>query len=625
MKKTKTTRLKYCILLLLQLSPVYGNSIDTILAIDEIKLYDHPAWLALLHVREKSNTFNSEADNKNFFVSRSRSPRDEMLEALDALSEKVEGDKSYRCRFPARTAWLQRILDLPISEKIPKECPALNTWLASKALDRISINFASAYMESPSSLFGHTFLRTYHQSNDELLEASYNYAAETNDQNGFFDYIARGLFGGFSGIIDELPFYRRLKTYSDIEGRDIWEYPLELKKSDIELIVFHIWEIRDRTFDYYFLDENCAYRTLSILAIVKPELNLLDSFEYVTVPVDTLKVLESNRLLQSPRLWRSGSAHIRQLSALLNRDEQQLIKDIAFGNQSPDVLKNISPPHRDLIIQGAFNYLDVSINKGLIDIKKRAEITHQLIKTAAFLSEKNSLKPTKLSSLHDLELISNPLEQHDGSLIGFSMENIESDTLLGVKFSGFQHSFLDPLAGYTANSSITVLSGKILRSPSENLSLDQFTLLKIDSRQPSTILFPQTAWGFGIHRLRKKVNDTDTLTNAIYYERGKAFSLKSTTLAAMFIASVDSSNELNNDLGLEGGVKLEWFQQTTRFSWQAVYSFHHYLTGESSQRQNIELGLSFFPSRNTSLQLVAGRGGSNHLINTFSTGINFHF
>ena len=96
-------------------------------------------------------------------------------------------------------------------------------------------------------------------------------AADTHEQRGV-NYAFKGLFGGYQGRFSIAPYYVAVKTYGDIENRDIWEYGLNLTQEETSQMLRHVWEMRSAWFDYYFLDENCSYHLLSLLETARPGL-----------------------------------------------------------------------------------------------------------------------------------------------------------------------------------------------------------------------------------------------------------------------------------------------------------------------------------------------------------------
>ena len=88
------------------------------------------------------------------------------------------GDKHPLCRFPARFHWLSQKLRL----KLPAvTCPAYQEWKDTLNAQGVSLIFPTAYLNSPSSMFGHTFLRIDQKGQTEqtrILAYTIDYAAD---------------------------------------------------------------------------------------------------------------------------------------------------------------------------------------------------------------------------------------------------------------------------------------------------------------------------------------------------------------------------------------------------------------------------------------------------------------
>ncbi len=50
-------------------------------------------------------------------------------------------------------------------------------------------------------------------------------------------------------------------------------------------------------FPYYFISDNCAYRLLGLMDLVRPELNLQQQFKVASIPIETLKAVEQENLV----------------------------------------------------------------------------------------------------------------------------------------------------------------------------------------------------------------------------------------------------------------------------------------------------------------------------------------
>ena len=124
----------------------------------------------------------------------SSQPEAELAATLVALYAPSElGNQHAQCVFPARSRWLQTQLKL---QDLPKpSCSEFNTWYQDIAPHSAVLIYPAAYLNSPSSMFGHTLLRidTPDQNEDtRLLAYAVNYAAQTNTSNGL-EFAYKGL------------------------------------------------------------------------------------------------------------------------------------------------------------------------------------------------------------------------------------------------------------------------------------------------------------------------------------------------------------------------------------------------------------------------------------------------
>ena len=190
------------LLLFLQIAPVFGAP-DNIAA-----LSSDPQWLALLQYQRSDwdGALRSEVDSDDFFLSdRGKTdPEEEMSVNIRVLEQRPQ----LQCRFPARAQWLhsQGLIDtLAIDES---HCPKLNQWLQKFEPEHISLIFPAAYLNSPSSMFGHLFLRVDQKNQrdeNRLLAQTINFAANVNHDDPELIYAYRGLFGGYPGVISVMP------------------------------------------------------------------------------------------------------------------------------------------------------------------------------------------------------------------------------------------------------------------------------------------------------------------------------------------------------------------------------------------------------------------------------------
>ncbi|MBZ7987418.1 Lnb N-terminal periplasmic domain-containing protein [Campylobacter canadensis] len=181
------------------------------------------------------------------------------------------------CRFALRKEFLEKKLNL--TNLLSLNCSDFNKLKDYLNINSASIVFASSYINSPASMFGHTFLLFNDASNNKLLSYAINFAADVdeNKQNPFV-FMYKGLFGGYLGKYSIRAYYDMIKSYKDNENRDLYEYDLKLTKTELERLLKHFWELKDSSSSYLFLSNNCSYNILWLLENAKKDLDLRKDF-----------------------------------------------------------------------------------------------------------------------------------------------------------------------------------------------------------------------------------------------------------------------------------------------------------------------------------------------------------
>ena len=125
------------------------------------QLANDPFWLSLGHYETgKLSGWRSHVDDAKFFLAADgpSQPAAELSATLTALYAPASlGDKHAQCVFPARTRWLRAQLQL---KDLPQPtCAEFTTWYQDIAPHSAVLIYPAAYLNSPSSMFGHTLLR----------------------------------------------------------------------------------------------------------------------------------------------------------------------------------------------------------------------------------------------------------------------------------------------------------------------------------------------------------------------------------------------------------------------------------------------------------------------------------
>ncbi|MBI2362151.1 MAG: DUF4105 domain-containing protein, partial [Elusimicrobia bacterium] len=222
----------------------------------------------------------------------------------------------------------------------------------------VSLIFASAYLNNPSSMFGHTFLRMERSAvkdDARLLDHTLNFSAETDETSGVL-FAFRGLFGLYPGKYSAAPYYYKVQEYGNIEFRDLWEYRLALSSGEVAALVAHSWEMGRAVFPYYFLSKNCSYQLMPALEAAVPRLELMPGSPPVVGPVDTLLATLAVPGLLKERVYRPSHATLlRQRRAMLSADERRAAWAYAAGRpEEGDGLSAPFPgPRRALVLDAA--------------------------------------------------------------------------------------------------------------------------------------------------------------------------------------------------------------------------------------------------------------------------------
>ena len=265
---------------------------------EQQQLAQQNTWQRLMYANTSGQSTVSYA---GYFLTEAKTPdlNQELQAHIAALFQQAEPNQSVQCRFPARSRWLVQQLNIPQTELAAVACPEKDEWIGQIRPYKTTLIYATDFMGNPSSMFGHTLLRLDPKDQQELNLISYavNYAATVPGEQSW-SYAWKGLTGQYPGEYSLMPYYRKVKEYGDLESRDLWEYELDLSPDETRFLVEHIWEMKHVSFPYYFVSDNCAYRLLGLIDLVRPELNLQQQFKVASIPVETIKALADSDLVK---------------------------------------------------------------------------------------------------------------------------------------------------------------------------------------------------------------------------------------------------------------------------------------------------------------------------------------
>jgi len=479
------------------------NSIDSVLQMaKDKKLSERPEWLAMGHYRFANfplqalfSGYESYIDDPEFFlaVDGKKDPQAELMATLQSFynpDAKASDGQPVLCRYQVRYQWLNKQLDLNLAFSPEEDCELFVKWFNAINPGQVRLIFPSSYMNSSSSMFGHTLLRIDPPPGKErvdLISYAVNFGAilQVTKFDPFYAY--RGLAGGYPGQFAVMPYHKKVKEYSKIENRDIWEYDLNLSKDEVNKMVLHLWEIGDSNFDYYFIDENCSFRLLSLLDVARPGLNSVQEFTVATIPIDTVRVLKDKGLIEGFKFRPSKATIMQSYIAALAKDEQNIVKDLV---EQPELLdgelfQSLPENRKPLMVNTAFQYLRYTQTK-----KERSDKAAR--DSLIFLSALN-----KFPDENKLITIEEPARAENGhkvNLASISSGYIGDDSFADFQYRLVYHDLLDSDYGFLRGTEITFADTTFRWHKEEGLEVEKFDLISIAAFTPRTNFISLPSW-----------------------------------------------------------------------------------------------------------------------------------
>ncbi|WP_219704273.1 DUF4105 domain-containing protein [Marinomonas lutimaris] len=458
------------------------------------ELAQKPLWLDLLHYHQIGviSPNESQIDDSKFFLSPQGKidPKAELKATLIAFQTPFTGEdvnQASQCLYPARLSWLKS-QNLGISF-IEPDCPDFQDWYGKLNGESIYLVFPAAYLNSPSSMYGHTLLRIKKKgSNSPLLDYAVNYAAnaDPNDNQLVFSY--KGLSGGYPGVISVTPYYEKVKEYNFLESRDIWEYKLNLTQQEVDQFIRHVWEVRNTYMEYYFFSENCSYQLLAMLDASSDRLNTTKNFNYWAIPADTVRELKDAGILQDVSYRPSVVAQMEHMLDELTHEQVDQVKALVLNEQlSLEGLSDFSEDEQAQILEVAYQY------SRYLSAREKSTLTYLNSRSIKLLSLRskydttNVFLPIKTPEIRDDE-------GHKTQRLGLTLGEAEGDYFTQIEYRPSYHDLLDAKGGYLEGAELSMFSGSLSVSEDESLRIEEISFINIRSLAPSNALVTPKSW-----------------------------------------------------------------------------------------------------------------------------------
>ena len=578
-------------------------------------LSEHPYWHALVHYEPSLLNFGrvrSAISTDAFFLSTDgkTNPQNELEETIRSLfsntSEKP--DDHPQCRFVSRYQWLKKQLNWSDKKIVDQPCPGYKLWSFNNHVESISLLFATGYLGSPASFFGHPLLKfnlPRDKNPSDLLDTSLNYGALTPPNENPFVYAAKGLFGGYSAGLTHIHFFYNNHNYSETELRDMWEYELNFNSEQIEQIVSHTWELIGNKFSYLFLSDNCASRMAQLLEAVIDQPLLPRNVPYA-IPYtvfDSLaygKYPDGQPLVKKVSLIPSRQNRFNTKYFSLTKSEMNLvdlyIKDSSLLKQSN--YQQLPAENKIKVIETLFDYYAFRIVKEEKNLELKQIKKDLLIERLSLPAKENDWKLPSSKAPH---LGQRPV------LTRISVINSNKfGSGLELRVRPAYYDFLSSDIGRLPYSALGIfdLSLKLL---DQQLYISEFNFISIDTLNPSITGLPGDgglAWKFKVGAENQDHSCTACTVARIDSGIGKSVQLNETFLLyAMVEGRIQSSIQGSGTLAV-----MPTLSALVKFSdfWSSILNIgsRYYLDGLKSKDDIINWENRFGSHRNWDLRIA---------------------
>tara|TARA_R110002072_G_scaffold133803_4_gene274351 strand:- start:33439 stop:35340 length:1902 start_codon:yes stop_codon:yes gene_type:complete len=560
-------------------------------------------WLDLLHYHKIGlfSVFESQADDSAFFFAMTgkKDPKAELKATFNALTHSDYSPNSAICRFPARLHWLQTKGFL--GSKNADNCSKYKDWFNKIDAKSLTLAFPAAYLNSPSSMYGHTFIRINRKTgSNPLLDYSINYAANADPDDNELVFSYKGLSGGYPGVFSVLPYYQKVTEYSFLEARDVWEYELNLTEAEVEQFIRHTWEIQNTHFDYYFFNENCSYHLLTLLDAASERFNLSKQFLVSAIPADTVREARKAGLI--------SKAHFRPstmslMSHMLNQSSDTIKKTAKMLVESDveiePLASSLSNTEQAKTLELAYQY------SRYLSVRKKQDQKKQAKRAISILSARSKINDTKVFSDYPTPKYRDD-EGHNSKRLEVSLgqENEQNFTQVGMRMA--YHDRLDNLPGYLQGAQLEMFHAKIrhteLKNGKDSTRLEELKLIDIASYSPRNDFVTPLSWevSTGLKRPDAQPEELAAFLSAGW---GGSYLFGKQQFYGLTFFDLNVDDDIAKGHHFSMGPKIGWLSQHESWSINLELKQNFDISGADYKARSIELGFSKSLAKHWQLRL----------------------
>ena len=551
-------------------------------------------WKLLLHYQGDSSIVRSE----RFFLAKdgAKNPESELNATIKAFFDEDLSLKNNHaiCRFPARMKWLRGRLNFSYNILPKVRCEEFVDFKYKLSANFVDVVFASEDVNSVVSMMGHIFLKISGDRPDGHVAHSLGYFAKFSKRAPLLSAIG-SIYPGVEGLYVLEPYEKRRDRYNNVKKRNIWEYRLRLSPSQIEGLVFHLWELKEIDVKYGFVNHNCGSALLYLLYLAEPELQKVQKLNPLDAPIDIINDLNKAGYIEGAELVAAANYKVRMIEGNFNSDEKIAIKDFTKSGDLIFLKNGESLQAQANLAYGTQTYLRAK----LIDEKINQEKYDILQEKIAYFTK----KLPQNNVIYDLR---NPLEKKGSSRIYFGYDNQNREG--GIINFGFKPVYNDLISDNSnyfneMELSLANIEGKYYVDEGV-LRLDNLDLIKMKNIVPYEFLSGGISGSFKINLERQNFSSDSGkmfantefkigIAKGLYQGKALLYSLAGAGYSAFKADDVFYANP-------EIGAILRWPKNIGKLNLKYVKFFAE---EKYKYRDFYEIDQSFFVSKNSNFVL----------------------
>lgn len=456
-------------------------AIETMLQLARAARLAHSSeWLKINLYHVTLSGMKSRVDDPTFFMAASgqHDPQAELEATIRAAYDEGMAENSRQpklCRWVARYQYLHRSMNVLGFDYPAPHCEGYERWKATLARDHVSLIFASIYLNSPASMYGHTFLRFDGPKPGEFNRLNDTTVGYTVNSGGDFGplFLVRSLTGSFPGNFVSVPYFMKIREYADLENRDLWEYQTDFTPDEIDRMHAFIWQHSFTYMNYYFFDDNCALMLLATLEAGRPSLHLIEDAKPWFIPLDGVKSIQQAGIVvrkrYRPSQYSTLVANFQRAALPVQEKAVQLARSMEVAQAAVGADAAIQAEVLDL----AMGVLEYQRNQK--HTAEEAEPYNRFQLALSGLRSRNEMPthyqpaPTPAES---------PDEGHNSFRVGASVGRLGGHDYAQLNLRGGYHDSLDPHSGFVPGAS-SKIGDLYLRLAARRIAFERLELFDV--------------------------------------------------------------------------------------------------------------------------------------------------